>query len=344
MSVRIATPDEVARWDDLIVAQADDGNIFSTKIYSEIKKMGQYTPVYLMVGAIPVTVLQKNTPPIGKWWYVPKGPNTTSTTAYLAITKELKSYARHNGVFMIRTESELPLAEAPKLEEAGLRKAAPIIPNASTITVDIAPTLDAILAHLPQKGRHAIRRAERDGVIVTQVPATIENCKNMFALLSETAEGQFGLRAYKYYETYWQTFEKAGYGQLFFASVNGTIVAGAYAMSLGTKSTYKDGASVRDRSVYGASHLLQWHVIQWAKGRGATIHDLCGAPPSASIDDTHHPHYGIGRFKRSFNRTVTDYIGCYDVVVRPLAYSLWQHGLERLYRGLYYRRTKDYYY
>lgn len=115
-------------------------------------------------------------------------------------------------------------------------------------------------------------------------------------------------------------------------------------MVLGKKSTYKDGASVRERTAYGASHLLQWNVIQWAKEHGAEIHDFCGSPPSDEIDNTLHPHYGVGRFKLSFSKHVVDYVGCYDLVVRPLNYKAWTKAGERIYRHFYHRKTNDYYY
>jgi lipid II:glycine glycyltransferase (peptidoglycan interpeptide bridge formation enzyme) len=197
---------------------------------------------------------------------------------------------------------------------------------------------------LPQKGRHAIRRAERDGVTIELAPATEKNCKKMYQLLSETAEGQFGIRSYNYYKKFWQHFEAAGLGQLFFASFEGKIVAGAYAMTFGKKSTYKDGASVRKRTAYGASHLMQWKVIEWAKSRGVQIHDFCGAPPSDELDNRDHPLHGVGQFKTAFNRNVTDYVGCYDLVISPLRYKAWSKLGERVYRHYYYKRTKDYYY
>lgn len=210
--------------------------------------------------------------------------------------------------------------------------------------MDIKKDEDDLLASLPQKGRHAIRRAERDGVTIERVPATIANCKKMFSLLKKTAEGQFGLRPYDYYQQYWQAFSHAGHGQLFFARFEGKVVAGAYAMALGKKTTYKDGASSRKRTVYGASHLLQWEVIRWAKERGATLHDLCGSPPSDQIDNLQHPHYGIGRFKLSLSKNVVDYIGCMDVVIRPRSYRLWKLTVERIYQRLFYKRHRDYYY
>ncbi|MFZ2125984.1 MAG: peptidoglycan bridge formation glycyltransferase FemA/FemB family protein [Candidatus Microsaccharimonas sp.] len=344
MSVRFATPAEIARWNELILSNPDGGNVFSSYEYAQQKLLGGYKVHFLIVDKLAVTVLEKSTPPLGKLWYLPKGPNVTSSKALLDTLKHLKSFAAERGVFVVRIESELDRSDRPTLARHGLKKAAPIIPNPSTITLDISPKLDDLLMSLPQKGRHAIRRAERDGVTVAKVEASDKNCRTMYKLLSETAEGQFGIRSYNYYKTFWQRFEKSGLGQLFFASYEGKVVAGAYAMVYGKKSTYKDGASVRKRTAYGASHLLQWHVIEWAKSEGALIHDFCGSPPSDEIDDPKHPHHGVGLFKMAFSKHVVDFIGCYDYVLSPIRYAMWTKLGERVHRHYYYKRTKDYYY
>lgn len=344
MKARFATPDEIDHWNSHLLANPDNGNVFASFEYSEIKRLTGYTPLYIVVDTVFITVLEKKTPPLGGFWYLPKGPGVTSSKQLFGTLEALRPLAKRRGCFIIRVESELERAVQPTLERYGLKKAAPIIPNPSTITLDISDELEDILTGLPQKGRHAIRRAERDGVSVEQVKATEANCQLMYTLLSETAEGQFGIRSYNYYKTFWQTFEKAKLGQLFFAKFEGQVVAGAYAMVFGTKSTYKDGASVRQRTAYGASHLLQWHVIQWAKTKGATIHDFCGSPPSDEIGNPNHPHYGVGLFKLSFSKEVSDYIGCYDFVLSPLRYKAWKKAGERLYRHYYFKSTGDYYY
>lgn len=344
MTARYATADEIANWDSLILQNPDGGNIFSSLEYSRIKKLTNYTPRYVISGNLAVTILEKQTPPLGRLWYLPKGPNVSSSKALFDTLKALSPLAKKANVFAIRIESELDRTSQPTLERHGLRKAAPIIPNPSTITLDISRSLDDILLALPQKGRHAIRRAERDGVTVKQVPVTEVNAKKMFNLLSETAEGQFGIRSYNYYKTFWKEFETAGLGQLFFAYFEGKVVAGAYAMTFGQKSTYKDGASVRKRTAYGASHLLQWSVIEWAKSKGALIHDFCGSPPSDEIGNPAHPHYGVGLFKLSFSKEVSDFIGCYDYVLARPRYQAWKKIGERIHRRLYFERTKDYYY
>jgi len=344
MTARYATPEEIANWDSLIIANPDGGNVFSSFEYSEVKKLTNYTPRFIIRGKLAITVLEKQTPPLGKLWYLPKGPNVTSSKELFDTLKALKPLAKKAGVFVIRIESELDRACQPTLERHGLKKAAAIIPNPSTITLDISSSLEDVLASLPQKGRHAIRRAERDGVTITSVSSTDENCEIMYGLLSATAEGQFGIRSYNYYKEFWQSFEKAGLGQLFFAHFEGKVVAGAYAMTFGQKSTYKDGASVRERTAYGASHLLQWKVIEWAKSRGVTLHDFCGSPPSDEINNSEHPHHGVGMFKTAFNKHITDYIGCYDYIIAVTQYKIWKKIGERIHRRLYYKRTKDYYY
>ena len=344
MSVRFATTKEIASWDSLILQQPDGGNVFSSKTYAEIKKLTKYTPRFIMVHSTPVTVLEKRTFPLGRLWYLPKGPNVTTTEDLFSILEDLKPFALAQNVFLVKIESELDRSEESVIQSHGLLKAKPIIPNPSTITIDISSPADELLLSLPQKGRHAIRRAERDGVTVQQVEPSDANCKQMYDLLSETASGQFGIRSYQYYKKFWQQFASANQGQLFFAYFEGTVVAGAYAMTYGKKSTYKDGASIRKRTAYGASHLLQWHVIQWAKSQGSLLHDFCGSPPSDQLHNSDHPHYGVGLFKLSLSKHVVDYIGCYDFVLRPKAYSMWSRIGERAYRGLYLRITKDYYY
>lgn len=332
MTIRFANQAEIDDWNDRILANPDRGNVFQGKEFAEQKHHGGWTPRFIVTRKVALTVLEKRVPLLGKLWYLPKGPGVTSTKELDDLLPTLRDFASKNGVFAVKVEPEIikkdeALADLMKL---GLIRVRPIQPNFSTVTLDISKDLDTIMRSLNQKGRHAIKRAERDGVTVKRVDTTEANCEKMYDLLSETAAGSFRIRSFDYYRAFWQRYSEAGLGQLFFAYVNGEVVAGAYAIVYGDKSTYKDGASVRERVVYGASHLLQWHVISWAKSKGAVIHDFCGAPPSDQIKDEHHPHYGIGRFKTSFNKEVTDYVGAYDAVIQPMAYKIWSRIGERV--------------
>lgn len=346
MTIRFATPAETMKWDDRILTNPDSGNIFQGKDFAEQKAMVGWTPRFVIADEVAITVLEKSILGLGKLWYLPKGPGVTSVRELEDLLQGLQQLATANGVFVIKIEPELIKTDETLVDlmKLGLVKVTPIQPNFSTVLLDISTDLDTVISSLNQKGRHAIRRAERDGVTVKEVDSNDENCQLMYRLLADTAAGSFGIRGYSYYKTFWQRYAAAKKGQLFFAYVDGEVVAGAYALVFGAKSTYKDGASVRERSVYGASHLLQWRVIEWAKAHGAKLHDFCGAPPSREINNPEHPHYGIGRFKTSFNKEVTDYVGAYDMIIKPAAYKIWARIGERIVQRLHYQKHHENWY
>lgn len=337
MSLRFATDTETANWNERILANPDGGNILQSKEMAEQKTLSGWRPRYIMAGQVAMTILEKRVPGLGRLWYILKGPGVTTVRELDAFLPDLKKFAEAEGVFVVKIEPEIVKTGETLIDlmKLGLIKVMPIQPHISTVLIDLSPDLDTILANLNQKGRHAIRRAERDGVKVETVDTTDENCEKMFRLYLITAEGQFPIRSYNYYKTFWQRFAKAKIGQLFFAYAGDQLVAAAYAMVFGKKSMYKDGASVRERPVYGASHLLQWRIIGWAKSRGSLAHDLVGTPPSDQIDNPAHPYHGIGRFKTSFNKEVTDYVGTYDIVIRPYRYNAWTKLGERLAVRIY---------
>lgn len=332
MPYHFATETEIETWNKKILANPDGGNVFQGREFAEQKQLGGWVPRYVVADALAITALEKSIPGLGKLWYLPKGPGITSVHELDELLPKLSSFAKLQGVFAIKIEPELIKKDETLVDlmKLGLVKVRPVQPNFSTVLIDTSPDLDTIMANLNQKGRHAIKRAERDGVTVQRVDSNDKNCELMYQLLKNTAAGSFRIRSYNYYKTFWQRYANAGLGQLFFASVDGKVVAGAYAIAFGKKGTYKDGASIKERTAYGASHLLQWHVIQWMKEKDVTVHDLCGTPPSSDIKDPQHPWYGIGRFKTSFNKEVTDYIGAYDITIKPREYKSWAKIGERI--------------
>lgn len=346
MDIRFATTVETTEWNARILANPDGGNVFQGDEFAEQKKLGDWKPHYVVTDTVALTVLEKSVFGLGKLWYIPKGPGITSAVQLGDLLPTLREFARQNDVFVVKIEPELEKSDETMatLTELGLVAATPIQPNFSTVLIDLSPSLDTIIANFNQKGRHAIHRAERDGVTVQAVDASDASCQEFYELLAKTAEGSFVIRPYNYYRKFWQRYVASGLGQIFFAYHDDHLVAGAFAMVFGEKSTYKEGASVREKSVYGASHLLQWHVMQWAKERGSLQHDLCGAPPSDQIGNKDHPHYGIGLFKTSFNKHVTDYVGAYDLVIKPRQYNWWIKFGERLAKRQWWKKYHESWY
>lgn len=347
MDIRFATNGEIAEWNSKVLANPDHGNIFQGDEFAEQKKVSGWHPRYIVAGDTSILFLEKSVFGLGKMWYAPKGPGVKGVVQLNDMIPSLRDFALKNDVFAVKVEPELEKTDdaVKAFAEVGLVPVAPIQPNFSTVILDLTPTIDKVLAGLNQKGRHAINRAERDGVTVKRMDANDENCRIFYQMLAETASAHgFVIRSYDYHLKFWQRYAASRLGQLFFAYVDDQVVCGAFAMVFGEKSTYKDGASVREKTVYGASHLLQWEVIKWAKEFGATKHDLCGAPPSDRINDETHPHYGIGRFKTSFNKTVTDYVGAYDIPVKPRMYGWWVKFGERLTKRRWWKKYGESWY
>lgn len=346
MEIRFATDAETQDWNAHVLANPDGGSIYQGDEFAEQKKLSGWKPRYLFADELAITVLEKPVVGLGRLWYIPKGPGVTSVVQLGDLMPDLRQFAARHGVFVVKVEPELVKTDdaVKALSELGFIPSKPVQAYTSTILIDLSPDLDTTMANFNQKGRHAVRRAERDGATVKQVESTEENCRIFYDLYAKTAEGSFAIRPFDYYLRFWQRYATAKLGQMFFAYFDGQVIAAAFGMVFGEKSLYKDGASVRERTVYGGSHLLQWHVIQWAKNEGSKIHDLGGSPPSDRMDDESHPFYGFGKFKSSFNKQVTDYIGAYDIVVKPLHYKVWSSYGERLVKRHWWMKHHENWY
>lgn len=349
-TARLATEAERRDWDALVAANPGGGEVWMGDAYLGVKRgAGGYRDHRVVVerpGSDPIAVgvLAKRVPLLGEWWHLPAGPAGENADAVLEAARAVADLARERGAFLLKIEPRLDPDARDAIHAAGYLDAVRIVPNPSTVIVDVSGTEEEVFARIGKKARNSVNRARRDGIEVSRVPSTDENCAALFGLLRETAEGRFVLRPASYYRAYWQGFEQDGSGQMFLAHRDGELIAGAYAMGLGAKTTYKDGASVRAKTAYGASHALQWEVIRWAVERGAATHDLCGAPPSDRADDRDHPLFGVGQFKRSFAPEITDYAGAFDLPLRPRAYRLWTGIGDRLARRWSLAVRKDPYY
>jgi serine/alanine adding enzyme len=273
-------------------------------------------------------VLERSVLGMGTLWYLPQGPGCSSAPELTPFLPGFTKLAAERGVFVIKFEPEM--AKTPEnlqvLGNAGLVQVEPVQQSVSTVVLDLNGSPEEIMARMPQKGRYAIRRAERDGVTTARVDATEENMNIMFSLLSGTAtDAGFMVRPKSYYQSFWSEFAQRENGQFFFAYVDGEVVSAAYVAQLGNKAFYKDGASVRKKQAYGASHALQWAIISWfAENTSATTYDLMGSPPSDRVSDSTHHLHGVGKFKLSLSETVIDRVGTWDLVLKPAAYRRWR--------------------
>ena len=340
-----ATHAEIRGWDELVAANPDGGQAFQTRAWGEFKRRWGWRPSYWLAdcaeGQVAVLFLRRRIPGLGELWYAPKGPGVLSARALVEVLADRDSMT---AAFTVKVEPEIEEARNDRgaLARAGLHKAAADVQmSRSTIIVDLDRDENALLASFKQKCRYNIRLAIRRGVEVTAAPMSDASIATMYSMMAATrGRAGFFLRPERYFAGYWELQAASGQGQLFFASLHGEVLAGVFATRLGTHGWYKDGGSTRERSEVMAPHLLQWEVMRWLKARGVRTYDLVAVPPSHALDGS-HPLHGLYRFKSGFSDTVTDFIGTWDLPLRPRAHAAWQRWGEPAAQRLTHRLRND---
>lgn len=353
-TARYATATEIDQWDALVTANPNGGNLLQSEAFAAVKKNYGWNTQFIAFEGDGYTsynlVLEKSFPLLGKLWYLIKGPDTASVEDIPAMMTALRAFVRRArlNVFAVKIEPDIVDSEEARavLAGAGLVKMPDLQPNDHTALLDISPEPNELLRKLHSRGRNAVRRAIREGVEVVRMDTSESTMRTMYDLMVGTiaAKSTNQVRDFDYYRQFWTEFANRGQGRFYFVYEDGVPSVGAFVINYGAKATYKDGGSLQNRSQYGDSHLVQWTAIADMKELGALEYDFCGTPPTDRLKDPTHPHHGLGLFKTSFTKTVTDFVGCYDLVLSPLRYKAWTAAGERVFRQLYTRRTGHQFY
>lgn len=343
--MRDATNAEVARWDDLVVANPDGGQILQSRAWGEFKRAHRWMPRYLVSEAdmpLAILMLRHTVPGLGELGYIPKGPGVAGVDQLGSVIDGLGGNAGRAFAIKIEPEIEQSDAAVGALRGLGLEKSRHDVQiSRATIIVDLRPDGEALIASFKPKCRYNIRLAERRGVIVEPVPLDAGSIDTMYDLMASTRDrAGFTLRSKEYFSGYWRLHAAAGQGQLFFASLDGTVLAGVFATYMGKKAWYKDGGSTKEHAAVMAPHLLQWEVMRWLKDRGIAAYDLVAVPPAAELNPE-HPLFGLYRFKSGFSERIIEYVGTWDLPIRRSRYAAWNRIAERAAHQWSYRVRHD---
>lgn len=344
MPLTFVTSPDPREWDARIAANPDGGNIYQSHALGQVKRMARWEPRYAVSGDVAMTIHAKRAPGFGTVWYVPKGPCVDDVEALRPVVADLRGAAAREGVMFVRVEPEIRESEesVAALEGMGLVRTDPVQPHSSTVVFELPGSEDDLLASYPSKTRNIVRRAIREGVQVERAPHTDETYEQMWDLWEGVVrDQQLGVRGKDYFVESWRTMVRAGVAQPVVARVEGEMVAWALVTVIGDVAAYKEGASTRERPVPGVSQLVQYEGMRWAIERGARTYDLVGTPHSTKVDDRTDMRYGLGVFKRGFSKDVIDYVGAWDVVLRPRRYAVWQRIGQRVVTRLQRREPGD---
>jgi lipid II:glycine glycyltransferase (peptidoglycan interpeptide bridge formation enzyme) len=343
--MRPASPRELGRWDELVAENPDGGQILQTRAWGEFKRAHRWAPQYLLSeteSPVAVLVLRHSVPGLGVLGYVPKGPGVAGPAELPALLEGLRATA--GSAFAIKVEPEIEQSQdaISALRAMGLEKSRHDVQiSRATIIVDLRSDEDAVIASFKPKCRYNIRLAERRGVTVVPVALDDASVDTMYSLMTSTRDrAGFTLRSKEYFSQYWHLHAAAGQGQLFFASLDGAVLAGVFATYIGRKAWYKDGGSTKEHSAVMAPYLLQWEVMRWLRARGVEAYDLVAVPPAAELNPA-HPLFGLYRFKSGFSDRITEYVGSWDLAIRRRRYAAWNALAERAAHQWAYRIRHD---
>jgi len=332
--VRDATSQELKQWNDLIVKNPGGADPYQSTATSQLKAAQGWRDEYWVYetsfGKVYSTVLARHFPFIGKIAYIMRGPSVANESQLHEI---IQANQTKKDLFAIKMEptiaeisDNLLTTNFAEASNTKLLKVRNVQPHASQVVVDLNKDIDELWSSFHQGARREIRAAEKDHIIIKEVPVDERHMREMYHLYAETGRrAGFLVRDYGYYQQYWTNYAKLKQGKLFFAYPTKitTPIAGLFVIFLGQKAVYKDGGSIRSTHKHFA-HLLQWEVMKVLKSIGIIEYNLM------STNTT-----GLANFKMSFAPRRLIYVGTVDQILNKKIYTRWRKWGEKFYRIVY---------
>jgi lipid II:glycine glycyltransferase (peptidoglycan interpeptide bridge formation enzyme) len=349
-SIRLATPAELADWDDRTV-DTPGGHVLQSRAWAEHRAATGWTPDHLVdEDGFRILALRRPWPLVGGWSaYVPRGPIPADASVE-GTADRLGALARHLeglGVAVIASDAEVPAATGypARLRAIGFHPIEELQPSRHRLSLPIGRrTEEEIFGEISKSTRQRIRKAEGEGVRVVRHDARGEPSgvgegfdapdeptdvalDRFYDLLLETGERRhftFGPRAA--FLDWWRAALRAGHLVLLEArSGDGDVLAGLVVYRHGERLTtvHSGDHDVARRDHPGALHLLRWRAIQLAVREGRTEMDLGGVDVAGARREPREgePMWGLYEHKRSFGAEWLELTGAHERVIDPRRYA-----------------------
>jgi lipid II:glycine glycyltransferase (peptidoglycan interpeptide bridge formation enzyme) len=309
-----AVPDQ-STWDSILTEL--DGHLMQSWAWGEFKRQEGWRVERLLVsGASGIGMAQVLFLPRGPITtaFIPRGPHIVGDQEAVAaeLLSQIDAACRRHRSLTLAIESARVTPYNADPASFGFHVLLTRFSPGRTVVVPLLED-EPLLAQMNAGTRTNIRRAGRNGVEIRREAADEAAVFGFHTLLRETSERQgFPINPPSHYLAALRLFGDDA--SLHVASVAGTDVAGLIAARFGDLAIYLFGASMSEQPVRGATALLQYEAMRWARSRGATRYDLWGIddPFVASADDSLARSTsrdcaeddGLCRFKVGFGGTV----------------------------------------
>lgn len=339
------TAENAALFNDFVAAHPK-GHILQSWQWGEVKKPA-WQPLRLFIeqGGQPCAaslILQRKLPAgLGNIFYSPRGPvlDINNEELWQATVRAVRELAEKRGAIYWKIDPDIDIdfpeaavwrgrLSAGGFVQAGAGEGFEGVQPRFVFRLDTHPTTEELLAACHQKTRYNIRLAGKKGVTIVSA-AGREALPEFYRILTTTASrDHFLIRPYSYFERFYDNLQPVGLCELFMAYYEDEAIAGTLAFKMGEKAWYIYGASANSHRNLMPNYLIQWTMIEWAKANGCTMYDFRGVPGHVPED---HPLYGLVKFKKGFGGKYTEFIGEYDLPIRPGKYRLYNF-LEPIYQ------------
>ena len=317
MTVREISPKDKSAYDKLVthVIQSWEWGEFRKKMGTDLVRLGEYSGNKLIsayqLTFHPVPFFKNIT--IG---YFPKGPMPTKS-----MVNALADLGVQKKAAFIKIE---PLQQASgqardKLLSLGLVESKKSLFTKYNFLLDLTKSEDQLLASMHPKTRYNIKLAQKKGVKVYDSTAD-SDFKTYLKLYFETTRRQkyFG-HSPQYHQKVWETLKPAKMARVLIAQYQKKPLVAWMLLNFGDALYYPYGGSSLEHKEIMASNLVAWEAIRLGKRLNFKTFDMWGAlPPDA---DKTNPWYGFHRFKEGYGGNHIEYIGTYDLVLRPRLYT-----------------------
>lgn len=341
MTVREATPDEQARWDDLVWGNPGGPELYQLDSYAELKepvwKARRLVHEHPDREPVHALYLYRRVPPFGELWYCPMGPRVADADHARACAEDLRGTTIGRAFAVVLEPSVV--AQGPEDRERlitsipGMRSMPDLQQGQHTVLVDLRPQEDDIFAGFRQRARRHIRKTSEAVIEHRTDDAAFEIMWSLFAETMQRAGVDH--RSEAYHQDLWRRYISAGQGHFVLASPRegSEPEAGAFIIHRGELGYYKDGGSRRSRDSNGLQYRVQWEAMRWCKDHGVTTYDMYGAPPSWEAEDESHKLHPLVQFKTAF-APIVDQVGTMQLVLRPRTFAAWDRVGMPVYRRL----------
>ncbi len=279
--------------------------------------------------------------------YLPKGNEPTGE-----ILEELQRIGVEEKCVFIQLEPNIRESDSSSFslslrERVGVR-GTNLIPAAHplftkyTFELDLTKSEEELLTAMHSKTRYNIRVAERHKVKVVENNSEESFDKYLDLMLETTNRQGFYAHTPKYHKHLFETLVVDGSKTANNNSLTAHIFNALYTPEDNEQRKTKNehtltswmlfvfhdhlyypyGASSRLYRETMSNNLTAWEAIKFGKKHGLTKFDMWGA--LGPDPDKNDPWYGFHRFKEGYGAELVEFVGSYDLIIRPQMYSLYK--------------------